>query len=81
MKKIKEYYICDRCNKGLGYYSEENRICDEYNAYFYDLCEQCNKKYKEYEEKIKELDIKFKEITKEYKFGKFLPREDKVGEE
>lgn len=72
MKKIKEYYICDRCKKEL---QEDDFIGVCGDMYFYDLCKECKKDYDEYTEKIKKLEKKWNGITKEYQFGKYLPKE------
>ena len=73
MKKTKEYYICDRCKKELEK-DDFKDICGF--EYFYDLCKECKKEFDKYEIEVKELDKKFDDITKKYKFGKYIPKEE-----
>lgn len=77
-KKTKEYYICDRCKEVIENYSEkENMVCDGFNGYFYDLCGDCMKVFDDYKENVEEIDKQYKDITKTYKFGKYMFEEDK----
>ena len=69
MKKIKEYYICDRCKRAFEKDVLVN-ICED--LYFYDLCKECKKFYDKYVAEIKEIDKMYDEITKKYRFGKYL---------
>lgn len=71
MIKIKEYYICDRCKEELI----EKPIIEYDNVYSYELCCECDEKFKEYRNKVKEIEDKYDEITKNYKFGKYLPKD------
>ena len=73
MRKIREVCFCDRCHKELNK-DEIHNVTDW--TYRYELCEECAALYKEYDEKIKELDKQIQEVAKEYKFGRYLPRED-----
>lgn len=72
MKKIKEYHICDRCKKKIN---EEEINLRYYNACSYELCDDCDNVYIEFETKIQNLKEKWGELEKEYKFGKYLPKE------
>lgn len=72
MKITKEYYICDRCKEELF----EKPIIEYDNMYYYELCCECDDDFKEYKDKVKELEEKFDEITKKYKFGKYLNKEE-----
>lgn len=78
MRKVKEVWYCDRCHVEL----EENDLHDinDY-LYGYELCEDCAKLHKEYKRAIDELDKKIDQISREYKFGRYLPREDENEEE
>ena len=76
MKKIKEYYICDRCKKELTEKDTCYEVRDFINAYNYDLCDNCYKEYEEYKSRVKDLDKEVKEMTELYKFGKYLPKEE-----
>lgn len=71
MKKIREYYICDRCFKEI-----EKPIIEYDYQYMYELCEKCSKDFKKYKDSRDYLETRFDEITKEYKFGKYLPKDD-----
>lgn len=75
MKKINEYYICDRCKKEISK-EERNNTCDGINAYLYDLCEECKKNYDDYKKEYSILESKADELSKKYKFGKYLPKEN-----
>lgn len=75
MKKIKEYYICDRCKKELNE-EDINNICDGITAYFYDLCEECKKEYDEFKKEYKILENKAEELKEKYKFGKYAFEEE-----
>ncbi len=73
MKKIREYYICDRCKKEL----EENKINHEfYNMWCYDLCDKCKELFNSFETKVNSLKNQWQDLEIEYKFGTYLPRED-----
>lgn len=74
MKKIKEYHICDRCKKEIN--EEEINLRYDY-AYRYELCDDCDNVYIEFETKVQNLKEKWEELEKEYKFGKYLPK-DKI---
>ena len=73
MLKQKEYRICDRCKKELSK-TDFIGVCGDY--YFYDLCEKCKKDYDEYNNKVKDLRKQWDELTKEYQFEKYLPKEE-----
>lgn len=72
MKKIKEYYICDRCKEEI---SEDKRNIAPDMMYCYELCDRCFGIYKKYRSEIKLLDAKYDRISKCYKFGKYLPKD------
>lgn len=72
MKKIKEYHICDRCKKEIT--EEEINLRYDYTNR-YELCDNCDYTYIEFETKVKKLKEKWEELEKEYKFGKYLPKE------
>lgn len=72
MKKIKEYHICDRCKKEMT--EEEINLIYDY-AYCYELCDDCSDRFIEFETKIRNLKEKQEELEKEYKFGRYLPKE------
>lgn len=79
-KKNIEYYICDRCKEEIENYSEkDNQVCDGFNGYFYDLCNDCLGVFEDYKRNIEEVNKQFKDITKTYKFGKYM-FEDKESE-
>ena len=69
MKKIREYHICDRCFKEI-----EKPIIEYDYQYMYELCEECDKFYKDYDKLINELIDKIDKIRKDYRFGQYLPR-------
>lgn len=73
MKKVKEYYICDRCKKEIGE-DDFRGVCS--NLYFYDLCKNCKEDFDKYQSETKELEQKYDEIMKKYQFEKYLPREE-----
>lgn len=76
-KKEKVYYVCDRCKEVIENYSEkENQACDGFNGYFYDLCDDCMKVFDDYKENVEEIDKQYKDITKTYKFGKYMFEEE-----
>ena len=67
MRKTKEILICDRCKK------EVYNLNDAYDSmYHYELCEECEKDFNAYKEKIKLLEEQYAQLQEEYKFGKFL---------
>ena len=73
MKVTKEYYICDRCHEEHDekeLWSVSDWMC------FYQLCDNCKQAFKEYEEKRKEIEKQMEDLSKEYKFGRHLPRRD-----
>lgn len=72
----KKYYICDRCKKELKDYSGKNSVGDIYNACFYDLCEECKLDYEEYKSKVEDLNKTCEELSRKYKFGRYLFREE-----
>ena len=74
MEIIKKRIICDRCHKEIINKEDVASIDDIYCGHFYEFCYDCSEIYHEYEEQIKELWKKQDELTKEYKFGKHLPK-------
>ena len=72
MKKIKEYHICDRCKKEIN--EEEINLRYDY-AGCYELCDDCDYTYIEFNTKVQNLKEKWEELEKKYKFGKYLPKE------
>lgn len=74
MKKMKEYHICDRCKKEITG-KEINEVYDY--AYLYELCNDCLKLHNEFERKVKGLKKDWENLEKEYKFGQYLPKEEK----
>lgn len=79
MKKVKEYYICDRCKKELDK-DELKKIGDIYNAYTYELCEQCENDYYSYDIHMKAIYENAKALTEGHNFGKYMYQEDKDGQ-
>ena len=73
MKKIKEVWYCDRCHKEL---EEDELIYVSDYMYSYELCDDCKILYDTYKKAIKELDEKIDKVTKDFSFGRYLPRED-----
>ena len=72
MKKIREYYICDRCKKEI----DEDKINKAYyTGWYYQLCDDCFKKYKEFKDLIEKLKKKWEKLEQEYQFGKYLPED------
>ena len=80
MEIIKKRIICDRCHKELDK-NDYTTVCDDINGCWSDLCESCHSMYLEYKEQIEELWKKQDEITKEYKFGKHLPKYEEMEKE
>lgn len=72
MKKIREYYICDRCNKEI-LKEEINYIY--YNQWHYELCDNCKEIFELFEIKVNNLKNQRKELEKEYQFGIYLPED------
>lgn len=73
MKKVRKYYICDRCKKEL----EENKINRVYyQMWAYDLCDKCKELFDLFETKTNSLKNDWQDLEMEYKFGTYLP-EDK----
>lgn len=77
MKKIKEYYICDRCDKVLK--DEERNFVVDY-MYAYDLCNDCTIIFKEYRKEFEALIDKEDELTRKYKFRKYLKENEMVAD-
>lgn len=77
MKKIKEYYICDRCNKEL---SKADVVFVFESRYQYDLCIECANVFEEYKEKYGILEEKAKRLQQEYNFGSYLAEKNKMEE-
>lgn len=77
MKKIKEYYICDRCNKEL---SKADVVFVFESRYQYDLCTECANVFEEYKEKYGILEEKAKRLQKQYNFGSYLAEKNKMEE-
>ena len=75
MKFIKEYYICDRCKKEV---SKKDRFLTYYGPYCYDLCNECKTMYDEFRKKESILEQNADNLEKKYKFGKYLPRNERL---
>lgn len=73
MKRIKEFYICDRCKKEINK-EEINEIFDY--GYHYELCKECKDIHVEFDKKVNSLKKKWESLEKLYKFGEYLPREN-----
>lgn len=71
-KKTREYYICDRCKKEITEEDTRYEVGDFINACNYDLCDDCYKAYEEYKSRVEDLDKEVKEMTKTYRFGKYM---------
>lgn len=72
MKKIREYYICDRCKKEI----DKDKINKAfYTNWYYELCDDCFEKYKELDDKLDKLKKKWEKLEKEYQFGNYLPED------
>lgn len=77
LKRI-DHVFCDKCKKEI---KEREIVYHEfYTAYIYDLCDECYKQFKEFDNKVKRLKNKWEKLEKEYQFGEYLPKE-KVGDE
>ncbi len=72
MKKIREYYICDRCKEEI---SEDKRNIAPDVMYCYELCNRCFEIYVKYRKEINLLNDKYDRISKNFKFGKYLPKD------
>lgn len=72
MKKIREYYVCDRCKK--EYPGTQLIVTYDYE-YRYDLCVECKKVFDKYEKDIELAKAKIDRISENYKFGKYLPKD------
>ena len=75
MKMIKEYFICDRCNKTLT--DKERNFVVDY-MYAYDLCDDCTTVFKEYRKKLEVLIDKEDKLNRKYKFRKYLIENEMV---
>ena len=73
MKKIKEYYICDRCKKEIN---KPYFVCDGITYCNYELCKDCKETYDKFIEEYQTIQNKFDELNKKYKFGKWLPKDN-----
>ena len=72
MRKIEEYYICDRCKTKTS----KEKLYDVYDyVYHYELCDVCKGNFDLYQCKVEKLKKEWEELEKEYKFGKYLPKE------
>lgn len=74
MKKVREYHICDRCKKEI-LKEEINYVF--YNQWCYELCDICKEVFELFEIKVNGLKSQWEELEKEYKFGSYLPKEEK----
>ena len=73
MEKTKTIYICDRCHKETC----RDELWDVSDWFrFYQLCDDCKALFKEYEEKRKELDKQIDNLSKTYRFGIYIPKEN-----
>lgn len=77
MKMIKEYFICDRCNKTLT--DKERNFVVDY-MYAYDLCDDCTTVFKEYRIKLEALIDKEDKLNRKYKFRKYLKENEMVAD-
>lgn len=72
MRKTREYYICDRCKKEI----DKDKINKTfYINWYYELCDDCFEKYKEFDNKLNKIKEKWKKLEKEYQFGDYLPED------
>lgn len=72
MKKIEEYYICDRCKSKTS----KELLWDVYDyARHYELCDKCKGEFDLYQCKTEKLKKEREKLEKEYKFGEYLPKE------
>ena len=72
MKKIKEYYICDRCKSEIK--KEEIYEVFDY-TYHYEFCNVCKDVYDEFAIHVNALKRNWDRLEEKYKFGKYLPKE------
>ena len=72
MKKVKEYYICDRCKKEF----DKNKlyVCN-YNMWSYDLCEYCKKDLETLELAVNNYLDLIRDEEERYQFGRYLPKD------
>lgn len=78
MQIIKRIHLCDRCHEE---YDETELYLVADWQYRYQLCEKCKLDFKEYEGKVKEIDKQIDDLSKEYKFGRHLPRREQQEDE
>ena len=76
MLKREEYRVCDRCFQKLTD-NGHIELCDDVEFCFLDLCEKCYEEYLSYTAEMEDLHKKRCEIAERYKFGKYLPRNEK----
>lgn len=69
MRKIREYHLCDRCNKEID--EKKLSVCYD-NTYKFELCDECKEIFDKYKEELKQVDMKKDRISKKYNFGKYL---------
>ena len=72
MKKIREYYICDRCKKEIN---EEEINKAYYTSWYYELCNKCYEDFNEFKNKTEKIRNKWEQLEQEYQFGRYLPED------
>ena len=77
MKKNIEHIFCDRCKKEI---TNDFIYHEPYNCYLYDLCSNCFKDFEIFNSKVEKIKNKWEKLEKEYKFGSYLPKNDKEQE-
>ena len=74
MEIIKKQIICDRCHKEKGEEESFIPVSDIINRRNYHLCNDCFELFRNYEIAVNELWKKQDKITKDFGFGKYLPK-------
>ena len=74
MEIVVKRRICDKCHKDIVNEKEFVPVCDVINCHNYDLCDDCFGVYREYEKAVNELWEKQDKITKDFGFGKYIPK-------
>ena len=74
MRKQIEHIYCDKCRK------ETEEV---HNAFYlrwhYELCNECFKDFKEFEEAVIPLEEQWKKMEQKYQYGEYFPK-NKVGD-